>query len=66
MSSKRDYLRSIATGGSTMPIINKSDFENILVSIPDLKSQNSIAEILSSLDDKIEINNKNDQLKMKR
>jgi type I restriction enzyme S subunit len=61
ISSIQDYLRNLATGGSTMPILNKSDFENIKIIIPDLPAQNAIAEILSSLDDKIELNNKINQ-----
>ncbi len=53
----QDYLRNLATGGSTMPIINKSDFEDISILLPPLPTQTAIAEILSSLDDKIELNN---------
>ena len=61
ISSMQGYLRNLATGGSTMPIVNKSDFENISISAPDLPAQIAIAEILSSLDDKIELNNKINQ-----
>jgi len=61
ISSMQDYLRNLATGGSTMPIVNKSDFENIKIIAPDLPTQTAIAEILSSLDDKIELNNKINQ-----
>lgn len=52
----RDYLHNIA-GGSTMPIVNKSTFENIELLIPPLEEQKLIANILSTLDEKIEINN---------
>ncbi len=46
-----------AGGGSTMPIINKSTFESLSIVIPRLvNEQKQIAEILSSLDDKIELN----------
>jgi type I restriction enzyme S subunit len=58
ISSMEDYLRNLATGGSTMPIVNKSTFEDITIKAPDYKTQTAIAEILSSLDDKIELNNK--------
>ncbi len=61
LSSMQDYLRNLATGGSTMPIVNKTSFEEITISIPDLPTQTAIAEILSSLDDKIELNNKINQ-----
>ena len=61
ISSMQDYLRNLATGGSTMPIINKSNFEDITIKAPDLPTQTAIAEILSSLDDKIELNNKINQ-----
>lgn len=57
LSSMQAYLRNLATGGSTMPIINKSAFEDITINIPPLPIQTAIAEILSSLDDKIELNN---------
>ncbi|MDX9789340.1 MAG: restriction endonuclease subunit S [Candidatus Kapabacteria bacterium] len=61
ISSMQDYLRNLATGGSTMPIVNKSTFEEITIKAPDLPTQTAIAEILSSLDDKIELNNKINQ-----
>ncbi|WP_146697819.1 restriction endonuclease subunit S [Geofilum rhodophaeum] len=61
ISSMQDYLRNLATGGSTMPIVNKSTFEDITIKAPDLPTQTAIAEILSSLDDKIELNNKINQ-----
>lgn len=49
-------LRSIAEGGgSTMPIINKGQFENISLTAPKFEEQKAIAAVLSSLDDKIEL-----------
>jgi len=50
-------IRSSAIG-STMPIINKSSFEEINFEAPDLPTQKKIAEILSAYDSKIENNNK--------
>lgn len=44
--------------GSTMPIINKSSFEEIEFKAPDLAAQKKIASILSAYDEKIENNNK--------
>lgn len=59
LSSMREYLFRLGVGaGSTMPILNKGSFENITVSIPELREQKKIAKILSVLDDKIELNNK--------
>lgn len=55
--NKYDLLRSIASDGTTMPIVNKTDFENIEIEAPsDLPTQTRIASILSALDDKIELN----------
>lgn len=53
----RNYFHRIADG-STMPIINKSKFENLSLDIPSLKNQKKISNILSVLDNKIEINKK--------
>lgn len=50
-------LKSIVTG-SAQPKFNKTDFRKILIPVPPLVEQKSIAAILSSLDDKIELNNK--------
>ena len=50
------FLRSIAEGGgSTMPIVNKGQFENIQLMSPLLPEQKAIAAVLGSLDDKIEL-----------
>ncbi|HQO62629.1 MAG TPA: restriction endonuclease subunit S [Saprospiraceae bacterium] len=55
--SKYKLLRAMATSGSTMPIVNKGDFEKIVIYLPrDISEQSRIASILSSLDDKIELN----------
>lgn len=48
-------------GGSVFNIISKSKFEKIKINLPPLYTQKAIAEILSSLDDKIELNNKINQ-----
>jgi type I restriction enzyme S subunit len=47
--------------GAVFDTITRNTFETIYASIPDLTTQASIAEILSSLDDKIELNNKINQ-----
>jgi type I restriction enzyme S subunit len=47
--------------GSAVPSLTTEVLNDILVTIPDLYTQTTIAEILSSLDDKIELNNKINQ-----
>ena len=55
----RPVLRKYAeSSGSTMPIINKSTFERLSFSIPDLETQKKIADILGTIDEKIELNRK--------
>ncbi|MDZ4726839.1 MAG: restriction endonuclease subunit S [Leptospira sp.] len=48
-----DELRNIAHGGTTMPIINKSTFSNILIPIPPNKKLKSYAEITMPVNEKI-------------
>jgi type I restriction enzyme S subunit len=53
-------LHTIATNNvSSYPSINPSDLENLEIEIlKDIKTQTTIARVLSSLDEKIELNNK--------
>lgn len=53
-STFRNYLLKIAVG-ATMPSINTSILKEIPVSYPSLSEQKSIAAILTSFDDKIEL-----------
>ena len=46
------------THGSVFDTITRETFENISIKLPPLPTQQKIAAILSSLDDKIELNNK--------
>jgi len=48
-------LRMLGGDGTAVPIVNKSDFENIEVKFPPLPEQKAIASVLSSLDDKIDL-----------
>ncbi len=48
-----NYLSKTSTA---VPIINKSSFSSYEVEVPNLEIQEKIASILSSLDDKIELN----------
>lgn len=51
-----DILRTYGEAGTAVPIVNKSDFENIEIEIPASKlEQVQIASILNSLDDKIDL-----------
>lgn len=49
------FIRSIAVG-ATMPSINTKLLGEIKISYPNLQKQREIAEILGSIDDKIELN----------
>lgn len=61
-SDKKEYLKGIA-GGSTMPLLNKSTFENIEIDLPARNIQDKIVKILNNIDNKIELNNQtNDNL----
>lgn len=52
-----DYVNSIHTG-SAIPHISQKQIEDYKILLPDLETQCRIASILSSLDRKIELNNK--------
>ena len=51
----KEYMRSIAVG-ATMPSLNTQLLSDVKILLPPLPEQKSIASILSSLDDKIELN----------
>jgi type I restriction enzyme S subunit len=59
-SAIKEIANSIASG-SVQKDLNHSAFKSINIKVPEIDYQNSIAEILSSLDDKIELNNKINQ-----
>ncbi len=50
-----ETLRVAGSDGTAVPILNKTDFENIEISLPPLPEQKAIAEVLTSLDDKIDL-----------
>ena len=54
LESTKETVRKIAVG-ATMPSINTEILSNIVISAPDLPTQHLIAQILTSLDDKIEL-----------
>lgn len=51
-------LNIISKTSTAIPIINKSSFSNHKITLPNLETQQKIAGILSSLDEKIETNRK--------
>lgn len=51
-----DELRNAAHHSTAVPILNKSAFSDFEIEAPELSTQHRIAAILSSLDDKIELN----------
>ncbi|AEH07346.1 restriction endonuclease subunit S [Methanothermococcus okinawensis] len=55
LKTKKKVLESLA-GGSTFKEISGTTIKNLEILLPPLKEQQKIAEILSSLDDKIELN----------
>lgn len=60
--SVKQYIRSIAVG-ATMPSINTKLLSEISIILPPLNIQNKIADTLSAIDDKIELNRQiNDNL----
>ncbi len=57
---KNNYtlFRNAASGSTALPILNKTDFEELPIKIhKNLKTQQSIAAVLSALDKKIALNN---------
>lgn len=54
-SINKGYLESFGGGGSVYTNISKSKFENIEIPLPPLQEQKTIAKILSTLDEKIEL-----------
>lgn len=56
-----ETLRIYGGDGTAVPIVNKGDFEKIDALIPEKDEQNAIAEVLSSLDDKIDLLHRQNQ-----
>ena len=52
------YFKSLEGQSTALSILNKSQFSKIEIPLPNKKTQNIIASILSSFDDKIELNNR--------
>lgn len=64
LEETKQFVRNIAVG-ATMPSINTKLLGEVEIALPDLNNQKRIAAVLSSLDDKIENNQKlNDNLEL--
>ena len=59
--SMYETLRIYGGDGTAVPIVNKGDFENLEIQLPPLPEQKAIASVLSSLDDKIDLLNQQNQ-----
>ncbi len=59
--ASHDYLASQSSGSANQANISKSDIENMPISLPPLEEQKAIAEVLSSLDDKIDLLHRQNQ-----
>jgi type I restriction enzyme, S subunit len=57
LKGKKDYLFQIANVTRT-PILNKTDFSNVIINLPNKKHQDNISSVLRKIDQKIELNNK--------
>ena len=53
LSMRKAELQHLASGGSTMPILNKGMFSEVKIDLPPLTEQLAIAKMLAALDDRI-------------
>jgi len=60
LSTRKSEIRGAASG-SAQPILNKSSFGRIEIELPSPGEQRAIAHILGTLDDKIELNRKQNE-----
>jgi type I restriction enzyme S subunit len=60
LSVRKDEIRSAASG-SAQPIMNKSTFGRLRISVPEKTRQTAIASVLGALDDKIELNRRTNE-----
>lgn len=63
LSSPRtiEYLKSEFISGAAIPRVILKDFKRVTLRVPPLKEQRAIAHILGTLDDKIELNRKQNE-----
>ena len=53
--SSESYLKNLGSDGSAVPILNKSTFQQIVIELPPFLEQQAISSVLSALDDKIDL-----------
>lgn len=58
MRSLWPFFKNYEGQSTTLSILNKTQFSKIEIWVPELETQKKIAAVLSTLDDKIELNNK--------
>ena len=56
LKSLQPYIESMAEGSTGQTELNREKLKQLEITVPDLPTQRQIAQILSSLDDKIELN----------
>ena len=61
LSTRKEEFRS-AAGGSAQPILNKSSFGRFEILLPEPHEQLAISSVLGTLDDKIELNRKMNEM----
>ena len=61
LSTRKSEIRGAASG-SAQPILNKSAFGRLEIELPPPEEQRAIAHILGTLDDKIELNRKQNEM----
>ena len=59
LSSRKAEIQRVASGAA-QPILNKRSFSDLKISLPTFDKQQEISDILSSLDDKIDLNRRMD------
>ncbi|MBF0577566.1 restriction endonuclease subunit S [Dysgonomonas sp. GY617] len=62
----QDYLANQSSGSANQANISKSDIENIPILLPSLPEQKAIADVLSSLDNKIDLLNRQNNILKKK
>nr|WP_128796359.1 restriction endonuclease subunit S [Corallococcus coralloides] len=60
LSRRKDEIQR-AAGGSAQPILNKSAFSRLPIALPPPDVQHAVAQVLGSLDDKIDLNRRMNQ-----
>ncbi|MCL4478387.1 MAG: restriction endonuclease subunit S [Deltaproteobacteria bacterium] len=60
--SRKNEFQRLATSGSAQPILNKGHFSQLKIILPTIAEQRAIARVLGTLDEKIELNKKMNEI----